>query len=196
MKNNYLVVGLLSLALLGSINAAEENSEMVNVSCKVEKWRLVSNEITATNAKDGNDEVLQFKVKINHKLDAKGRPDGKYLKGWPRALYFLKPPMDFRKFKYLRFDYKVSSNRKNMTKIPFYVNFCSGKNKCDYHFELGPKDGEWHEIKVLLSDVIKKSHKDASEWAEVIYMQFCIAESKYADGDELSIKLKNIFFIK
>ena len=41
------------------------------------------------------------------------------------GLYPIKPVVDMNQYKELRFEYKISSNRKNVEKTPIYANFNS-----------------------------------------------------------------------
>lgn len=198
MNKNYLLAGIFSLALLGAVNAADNQDDSMISFSKDDYagWKHQTKEDSLSIVEDGNVKVLSFKVTVDHKKDNKGNPDGKHLKGWPRLRYRLGKNIDLTTFKYLRFDYKVSSNRTNPVKTIFSVNFHSDGAKYDYPLDLGKEDGQWHEAKIKIADVIKKSKKDAAAWSKLSYIQFVITESKYDDGTKLDIKVKDIFLVK
>jgi hypothetical protein len=198
MNKNYLLAGFLSLALIGTVNATDnQDDSMVSFSKNdYAGWKHQTKEDSVSIVKDNNVNVLSFKVTVNHKTDSKGRTTGKHLKGWPRLRYKLATNIDLAKFKYLRFDYKVSSNRENPVKTHFSVNFHSDGAKYDYPLDLGKEDGKWHEAKISIQELIKKAKKPAGAWSQLSYIQLVIAESRYKDGTKLDIKIKDIFLVK
>ena len=187
---NYLMAGLLSVVLLGTLNA-QDNVKPISFN-DYGKWKASTKEASAEAVKDGDIMVLSFKVAVDHTKDGKGRPDGKYLKGWPRILHHIKPVVDINQYKELRFEYKISSNRKNVEQTLIYTNFNSGSASCTYNFDAGKEDGKWHTKVILIKDVIAKSKKTASDWKKLRYIQFGLSEKKHEDGTKLDIKLKNI----
>ncbi|MCF6176691.1 MAG: hypothetical protein L3J71_13095 [Victivallaceae bacterium] len=196
---NYLMAGILSVALLGTLNAQDQVKQGAGKSKPIsfnEKdyadWKAGTVEVAVATVKDGGITVLSFKVAVDHKKDGKGRADGKYLKGWPRMIHYIKPVVDMNKYKELRFEYKISSNRKNVEKTPIYANFNSGAATCTYGFDAGKEDGKWHTKVILIKDIIAKSKKPASDWKTLRYIQFGLSESLHEDGTKLDIKLKNI----
>ncbi len=196
MNKNYLFTGFLSLALIGSINAADNDSMVSFSKNDYAGWKHQTKEDSANIVTDGDAKVLSFKVTVNHKMDSNGTPDGKYLKGWPRLRYRITPTVDLAKFKFLRFDYKVSSSRKNPIKTIFSVNFHSNGAKYDYALDLGKEDGKWHEAKISIPEMIKRTKKDAGAWSQLSYIQLVIAEANYQDGTQIDIKVKDIFLVK
>ncbi|MCF6175855.1 MAG: hypothetical protein L3J71_08815 [Victivallaceae bacterium] len=198
MNKNYLLAGFLSLALIGTVNATDNQDDaMVSFSKNdYAGWKHQTKEDSASIVTDNNIKVLSFKVTVNHKADHKGNPEGKYLKGWPRLRFRLGKTIDLAKFKYLRFDYKISSNRENPVKTHFSVNFHSNGAKYDYVLDLGKEDGKWHEAKISIPEMIKKAKKTAGAWTKLSYIQLVIAEAKYKNGTKLDIKVKDIFLIK
>ena len=198
MNKNYLLAGFLSLALIGTVNAADNQNDSIVSFSKSDYagWEHQTKEDSATIVKDGNTKVLSFNVTVNHKTDHKGNSDGKYLKGWPRLRFKLDKTINLATFKYLRFDYKISSNREHPVKTHFLVNFHSDGAKYDYALDLGKEDGQWHEAKISIQELIKKANKPAGAWSQLSYIQLVIAEAKYQDGTKLDIKIKDIFLTK
>ena len=187
---NYLMAGFISVALLGTLNAGEQVKPISFNDYG--KWKASAKEASAEVVNDGDATVLSFKVAVDHTKDGKGKTDGKYLKGWPRVRHHVKPIVDLNKYKELRFEYKISSNRKNVEKTPLYANFNSGKASYTYAFDAGEEDGKWHTKVMLVKDIITKSKKPVSDWETLQHIQFGLSESKHEDGTKLDIKLKNI----
>ena len=187
---NYLMAGFISVALLGTLNAADKVTPISFDDYA--KWKAGTVEASVDTVKDGDTTVLNFKVTVDYKKDGKGKTDGKYLKGWPRIIHYIKPVVDLNNYTELRFEYKISSNRKNVEKTLIYANFNAGTAACTYTFDAGKEDGEWHTKILLVKDIIAKSKKPVTDWKTLIYIQFGLSEKNHADGTKLDIKLKNI----
>ncbi len=187
---NYLIAGFISVALLGTLHA-EDKVKPISFD-DYAKWKASTVEASVETVKDGDTTVMSFKVAVDYKKDGKGNPDGKYLKGWPRIIHYVKPVVDLNNYKELRFEYKISSNRKTVDKTMIYANFNTGKAACTYTFDAGKEDGEWHTKILLVKDIIAKSKKPAADWKTLVYIQFGLSERSHADGTKLDIKLKNI----
>ena len=97
---NYLLAGFISVALLGTLHAKDKVKPISFDDYA--KWKAGTVEASVETVKDGDTTVLSFKVAVDHKKDGKGKTDGKYLKGWPRMIHYIKPVVDLNNYKELR----------------------------------------------------------------------------------------------
>ena len=205
MNKKYFFSGILSVALFGTmVNGYSEDATGEKTQTEAAKasydlgangykgWKAGTVEASVAQKEEAGKAILIFKVVVDHTKDGKGKTDGKYLKGWPRAYHYFKPIIELGKYKEFSFDYKITTTQKDAEKNPIYAYFNSGKTAITMPFDAGKEDGEWHNKVITIADIIKNSKKSADDWQQLTMMNFGLAERNYPDKTEIIVEIKNL----
>ena len=166
------------------------------------KWESISTEgkieVKSESAHKGS-EGFRYEVLVDHFSYGGGEISGSYPIGWPRMrINFPGNGLDITKYDYLTFWVKIDSNRDEVADdfTPAYVSFLSYKSKgpTDKTLDLGAKQRDWVPVKISINDLVDPNNKEP--WTSISYIQFGIAEGKYAHGTKMIFDLDEIMLMK
>jgi len=176
------------------------NMESKDLGGDFSAWKNVTGEgavSVTTEAGKGGRKGLRWRVKVDHKTDGGGEA-GQYPVGWPRVYRaFARGELDMSSYDYIHFLMRVDSDRDEVADDSTPLGFTVHTNKFfETTRDLGGRQRVWLPVLFTVKDMIETVGRGVAPWRSIEKVQFFIAESKYAHGDNLTFDVAEVKLLR